>query len=86
MAGLPVVTTKVGSVPEVVLNGVTGIVTALDIQDFADALEKLSESAELRTRMGVAAQEFTLSSFGVKRLVMDHEALYKKLITNRAKF
>jgi glycosyltransferase involved in cell wall biosynthesis len=85
MAGLPVVTTRVGSVPEVVLDGVTGIVTALDIRDFADALEKLSKSAELRTRMGVAAQEFTLSSFGVKRLVMDHEALYKKLITDRAK-
>jgi glycosyltransferase involved in cell wall biosynthesis len=85
MAGLPVVTTRVGSVPEVVLDGVTGIVTALDIRDFADALEKLSKSAELRTRMGVAAQEFTLSSFGVKRLVMDHEALYKKLTTDRAK-
>jgi glycosyltransferase involved in cell wall biosynthesis len=51
----------------------------------ADALEKLAGDAGLRTRMGSAAQEFTLSNFGVDRLVRDHEQLYKKLIANRAK-
>lgn len=85
MAGLPVVTTRVGSVPEVVLEGVTGIITNLSVQDIADALEKLANSAELRARMGASAQEFTLANFGVERLVNDHEELYKKLIANRAK-
>jgi glycosyltransferase involved in cell wall biosynthesis len=85
MAGLPVVSTRVGSVPEVVLDGVTGMVTSLDVQEIADALEKLAKSAELRARMGAAAQEFTLSNFGVDRLVQDHEQLYKKLLANRAK-
>jgi glycosyltransferase involved in cell wall biosynthesis len=85
MAGLPVVSTRVGSVPEVVLDGVTGIITSLDIQEIADALEKLAKSAELRAIMGAAAQEFTLSNFGVDRLVHDHEQLYKKLLANRAK-
>jgi glycosyltransferase involved in cell wall biosynthesis len=85
MAGLPVVTTNVGSVPEVVLDGVSGIITSLDIQEIADALEKLAKSAELRALMGAAAQEFTLSNFGVDRLVLDHEKLYKKLLANRAK-
>ena len=85
MAGLPVVTTRVGSVPEVVLDGVTGIITSLDIQEIADALEKLAKSAELRARMGAAAREFTLSNFGVDRLVQDHEQLYKELLANRAK-
>jgi len=85
MAGLPVVTTRVGSVPEVVLDGVTGIITSLDIQEIADALEKLAKNAELRARMGAAAQVFTLSNFGVDRLVHDHEQLYKKLLANRAK-
>jgi len=85
MALLPVVTTRVGSVPEVVLDGVTGIITNLDVQEIADALEKLANSAELRAQMGASAQEFTLANFGVKRLVNDHEALYKKLIANRAK-
>ena len=85
MAGLPVVTTNVGSVPEVVLDGVTGIITALDVQEIADALEKLVADKGLRAQYGDAAQKFTLSHFGVKRLVSDHEELYKKLIASRAK-
>ena len=85
MAGLPVVTTRVGSVPEVVLDGTTGIVTSLNVLDIADALEKLARSDDLRARMGVAAKEFTLANFGVMRLVNDHEVLYKKLIASRAK-
>jgi len=85
MAGLPVVTTNVGSVPEVVLDGVTGIVTGLDVAEIADALEKLINEKVLRTKLGAAAQEFTMSNFGVKRLVHDHEELYKKLISSRAK-
>ncbi len=85
MAGLPVVTTRVGSVPEVVLDGVTGIITSLGVQEIAAALESLVSSNELRVQMGVAGQKFTLTNFGVERLVKDHEELYKKLITNRAK-
>ena len=85
MAGLPVVTTRVGSVPEVVLDGTTGIITDLVVNEIADALEKLAKDAGLRTSMGTAAQEFTLAHFGVKRLVHDHEELYKKLLTDRAK-
>jgi glycosyltransferase involved in cell wall biosynthesis len=85
MAGLPVVATNVGSVPEVVLDIVTGIVTGLDVQEIADALEKLVNDEVLRTKLGTAAQEFTLANYGVKRLVHDHEELYKKLLSSRAK-
>ena len=86
MAGIPVVSTDVGSVPEVVLHGITGIVTPLNIQKIADALEKLSLDKDLRAKLGAAAQEFTLANFGVKRLVHDHEELYRRLLTNPAKF
>jgi glycosyltransferase involved in cell wall biosynthesis len=85
MAGLPVVTTNVGSIPEVVLDNVTGIVTEISVQELADALEKLANSATLRTRLGSAAQDFTMANFGVQRLVHDHEVLYKKLLANQAK-
>jgi len=85
MASLPVVTTNVGSVPEVVLDGVTGLVTTLDVQEIADALEKLVFDKHLRHRLGDKAQEFTLANFGVERLVHDHEELYKKLLASRAK-
>jgi len=80
MASLPVVTTRVGSIPEIVLNGHTGIITTQNIHDMADALEKLANDDELRTTMGIAAQKFTLANFGVQRLVNDHENLYMKLL------
>lgn len=86
MAGLPVVTTNVGSVPEVVSDGITGIITTLNVQEIADALEKLAVDAELRFQLGSYAKEFTLANFGSGRLVKDHEELYKKLLSSRAKF
>ena len=86
MAGLPVVTTNVGSVPEVVLNNVTGIITELNVQQLADALETLANNHALRAQLGKSAQEFTLANFGVKRLVQNHEELYRKLLANPAKF
>jgi glycosyltransferase involved in cell wall biosynthesis len=86
MAGLPVVSTNVGSVPEVVLDNISGLITRLDVQEIADALEKLVKNEFLRKQLGVAAQEFTLANFGVERLVHDHEVLYKGLLSSRAKF
>jgi glycosyltransferase involved in cell wall biosynthesis len=85
MAGLPVVTTNVGSVPEIVLDGTTGIITDLDVRKMADAIEKLWLDSELRIKMGVSAQDFTAANFGVKRLISDHENLYKDLLANRAR-
>ena len=86
MAGLPVVSTNVGSVPEVVLDNVTGLITSLDVQEIADALEKLVNDNALRAQLGIAAQKFTLANFGVQRLVQDHEVLYKKLLSSPTKF
>jgi glycosyltransferase involved in cell wall biosynthesis len=86
MAGLPVVTTNVGSVSEVVLDGVTGFVTKLDVQEIADALEKLVNNTPLQQSFGAAAREFTMMNFGVQRLVSDHEKLYRNLIASRANF
>jgi glycosyltransferase involved in cell wall biosynthesis len=86
MVGLPVVSTNVGSVPEVVLNHVTGLITSLDVQEIADALEKLVSDKALRAQLGSAAQDFTLANFGVNRLVHDHEELYKMLLSSPTKF
>ena len=86
MAGLPVVTTNVGSIPEVVLNNVTGVVTESQVQQIADALEKLANNQALRAQMGIAAKEFVLANFGVQRLINDHEELYKSLVSSPTKF
>ena len=86
MSGLPVVATNVGSIPEVVLDGITGIVTQLDVEEIVNALQALASNKLLRTSLGTAAQAFTLSNFGINRLIKDHEELYLKLLTSRSKF
>lgn len=85
MAGLPAVTINVGSTSEVVLNNVTGLVTSSAVTDIADAVEKLANNKDLRAQFGAAARAFTLTNFGVQRLVNDHEDLYKRLFSNQAK-
>jgi glycosyltransferase involved in cell wall biosynthesis len=83
MASLPVVATNVGSVPEIVIDGVTGIITTFDIEEIADAIENLMKNEDLSRKLGTAAEEFTNLNFGVKRLVSNHEILYKKLVSNK---
>ena len=85
MVGLPVVTTNVGFLPEVVLNGVTGNIPDLDVQEMANTLEKLATDEVLREQLELAAQEFTLASFGVRPLVYDLEELYTEFLISRTK-
>jgi glycosyltransferase involved in cell wall biosynthesis len=80
MSGLPVVATNVGSVSEIVIEGETGFVTSVEVEEIADALEKLVKSQILRKHLGENARNFTLHNFGVERLVSDHEKLYRNLM------
>jgi glycosyltransferase involved in cell wall biosynthesis len=86
MAAVPAVATRVGSVPEVILDGMTGIITNLDIVEIANALEKLATDKSLRNRMGQAAKAFTLNHFSTKHFVDSHVDLYRGLLSNQAKF
>lgn len=86
MAGIPTVSTNVGSVSEIVIDIETGLLTSLNPVDIADALIKLFESIDLRNRLGSNANKFTNENFTSSRLVLDHEKLYKALIASQAKF
>jgi alpha-maltose-1-phosphate synthase len=56
-AGLPAVGTRLNAVPEIIEDGVTGIlVTPGSIDEIATALDRLIGSAELRHAMGRAAR------------------------------
>ena len=80
MVGIPVVATNVGSINEIVVNGQTGFLTDLSVDQLAEAVSKLAENSDLRARMGAAGQEYTLALYGVKRLVKDHQDLYLRLL------
>ena len=80
MVGIPVVATNVGSTNEIVVNGKTGFLTDLSVDELAEAVTKLAENSNLRAQMGTAGQEFTLARYGVERLVKDHQDLYLRLL------
>jgi glycosyltransferase involved in cell wall biosynthesis len=61
-AGLPVVTTPVGGIPEVVKDGVNGlIISPGDVKALGASILRLLEDAELRERMSGANVELVRS-------------------------
>lgn len=86
MAGLPVVASDVGSVSEVIVSGKTGIVSTVQIEKLANAIEMLTVKKSLRQEMGIQGRNFTMGRFSLERLVNDHENLYRKFMTHQAKF
>ena len=84
MAGVPGVTTDVGSAGEVVENGVTGRVVPLHASAMADAMADLLSDQDLRGHMGDQAAIRAQEQFTVERLVADHESLYARLVEGRS--
>ena len=77
--GLPVVATNVGGLPEVVQDGVTGIlVPPKDPNALADAIVRLLRDPELRKRLGNAGRERVLSEFRTDRIVEQTLKVYAR--------
>ena len=84
MAGLPVVATKVGGVPELVEDGVTGfLVPPKDSKALAEALRKLIDDPDLRQRMGRAGRGKALREFTLDRMLRETERVYEEVLWNR---
>lgn len=79
LAGLPTVATRVGGVPEVVQDEVTGLLAAPRAHELADHIVRLLREEHLRLRMGQHAQAWTTERFGSKRLVSDTRDLYASI-------
>ncbi|MER5646572.1 glycosyltransferase [Streptosporangium sp. NPDC002524] len=80
MAGTPAVSTRVGSVAEVVRDGHTGLLSSsLDPDELAAHTVRLLSDPGLARRMGVSARDWTTYAFGLERLVSDTENLYRSL-------
>lgn len=61
-AGLPIIAQEVAGVPEVVKNGITGVLTPVnDVSAFSRAIEQLCTNSAQRFGMGRAAREFILT-------------------------
>jgi glycosyltransferase involved in cell wall biosynthesis len=79
-AGLPVIASAVGGVPEAVIDGETGIlVPREDTAALRNALASLISDPERRHRLGTAARQRYESAFRFERMLSDTLAIYERV-------
>ena len=79
--GIPVVSTNVGGISEVVENHKQGfLVMPQDYKDVAKSLERFLESPELRLQVGDSARKRVLSDFTLELMVQNYENAYLESI------
>jgi glycosyltransferase involved in cell wall biosynthesis len=80
-AALPVVATRVGGTPEVVIDGETGrLVSARSVDEMAAAILALAESPARARDMGAAGRTRVERAFNIDRMVEDYAREYDRLI------
>jgi len=80
-AGVPIVATAVGGVPDLVDNGVEGILaTPGDPASLAFGLSRVLGDLELGRTMGLAGRQKALEKYAIERVVDRHLALYRELV------
>ena len=83
-AGLPVVASRVAGIPEVVKDGVSGLlVTPSDAAELAAALNRIVHDDTLRVLLGQEARTFVRPRFGVDGYVASVSALYDRLLAEK---
>jgi len=82
-AGLPVVATKVGGIPDMVDDGRTGLlVPARDADALANAISSLLEDDDLRKNMGQAARKEAIGRFSPEVAMNKVVDVYKQIVEN----
>ncbi|CUU05293.1 MAG: glycosyltransferase [Fimbriimonadales bacterium] len=82
-AGLPVVATAVGGVPELVEPGTGILVPPRDAEALAHAMETLCRDPALRQQMGQKARAVAQARFDIRTMAQQYELLYMKLLQPR---
>ena len=79
-AGLPIVSTPIGGIPEAITDGFEGrLVEPGDVDGLAAALRELLGNADLRQRMGAAARTKVENTFSADIIIPQVEAIYREL-------
>lgn len=83
-AGRPVVATRVGGVPDLVEDGVTGcLVPPGDADALAEAMVGLLTDPDRRHAMGQAGRKRVVPAFSARRLLDDMDRLYTELLRKK---
>ncbi len=76
--GIPAVTSKRGALPEIVIDGVTGILCEEDPETLAGAWRALLDDPARRRSMGENARQRAETAFIPSRFAEEAEALYRE--------
>jgi len=83
IAGLPVVATRVGGLPELIEDGRTGVLfTPGDEDALTRALLEMIQNKELARRLGEAASQRVQSMYGISRMAKEYHEHFVKLLEN----
>lgn len=78
--GRPVVSTRVGGLPQIIHNGEDGfLVPPADVMRLVEKITRLSKDRELAARMGEKAAQKARSLFDMQKMISDYEGLYQML-------
>ena len=83
LAGLPVIATNVGSMGDVVENGINGFLVDPIVKEIATKIAALSESPELRKNLGEKGKELARQRFSVETMIKRHVEIYSQVIQIR---
>jgi glycosyltransferase involved in cell wall biosynthesis len=84
-AGVPIVTTRAGGLPEAVADGVSGIlVPPGDVPALTEAVRRLLCDEALRRRMGEAGRARILAEFSIDAMVEGNLAVYRQVLEGRS--
>ena len=86
-SGLPAVGTRVGGVPEVIADGVTGqVVPPRDPAAMADALARYVRAPAMAQAHGAAGRARVMSHYSMPAMVAGYQALYDSLLERKTPF
>lgn len=86
MAGLPIAATRVGGVPELVEDGVTGyLVPPQNSHALGEAIGKLLADPALRQHMGKAGRKHAVERFSLNQMLTRTEAVYEGALARAGK-
>ena len=83
-AGLPVVATRVGGVPDVLTDGTTGILCETSPEAIAQGLLRALDRPDEAARMAAAARELIRERYDIRNTARRYTGFYRTLVRERA--
>jgi glycosyltransferase involved in cell wall biosynthesis len=79
--GVPVVASRVGGLPEVVIDGETGFLhPPADIEAMTASAVRILSDDDLHARLGAESRRVAVTRFRADRVVPRYEAFYRKVL------